>query len=300
MNTANLPVVAGVEITTDEAGRFDLNALHNASGLGKNKAPNQWLRTDSAKDLLECLQEQTANLQLGHAVISVVQGGANPGTFAHELLAIAYASWISPRFQLEVNRVFLAYRRGELVQSCTPTVLRQRFDELVEAKAKGLITPWDARQMTIDAIKSNWSALPQVADENVSVFQLILRAKLKVSGPSFHEPKYMTIYEMISTIKNHGYGSDECLRALNQHGIDLHHNEMAFIPEHERLCRLVNLGRYDIRDALINEKHFREAGHSLRVGGKIYRNPVLIPVDAIQPPRPARCGLFIATIENPI
>ncbi|ENZ1875423.1 hypothetical protein ACGGXQ_002104 [Salmonella enterica] len=31
-NAENLPVIAGVEITTDDAGRFNLNALHKASG----------------------------------------------------------------------------------------------------------------------------------------------------------------------------------------------------------------------------------------------------------------------------
>ncbi len=44
----NLPVIAGVEITTDSEGRFNLNALHKASGLGSNKAPAQWLRTKQA------------------------------------------------------------------------------------------------------------------------------------------------------------------------------------------------------------------------------------------------------------
>lgn len=44
-----LPVIAGVEITTDEHGRFNLNALHKASGgpgLFKGKCPfgfNGWL-----------------------------------------------------------------------------------------------------------------------------------------------------------------------------------------------------------------------------------------------------------------
>lgn len=36
------------------------------------------------------------------------------GTFAHELLAISYAGWISPAFQLPVNQVFMDYRTGKL------------------------------------------------------------------------------------------------------------------------------------------------------------------------------------------
>ncbi|MEQ9888238.1 KilA-N domain-containing protein [Pectobacterium zantedeschiae] len=45
--------IAGVEISTDAEGRFNLNALHQASGLGANKAPAQWLRTQAAQDLIQ-------------------------------------------------------------------------------------------------------------------------------------------------------------------------------------------------------------------------------------------------------
>ncbi len=110
----NTPMIAGVEITTDEAGRFNLNALHRASGTGDHKAPNQWLRTKQAKELISELTNQTANSQSGHEVLKVINGGVAPGTFAHELLAISYAGWISPAFQLQVNQVFLDYRTGKL------------------------------------------------------------------------------------------------------------------------------------------------------------------------------------------
>ncbi len=49
----NLPVIAGVEINTDTEGRFNLNALHKASGLGANKAPAQWMRTQAAKEIVQ-------------------------------------------------------------------------------------------------------------------------------------------------------------------------------------------------------------------------------------------------------
>lgn len=38
-NSNSLPVVAGVEITTDAEGRFNLNALHKASGESDHKKP---------------------------------------------------------------------------------------------------------------------------------------------------------------------------------------------------------------------------------------------------------------------
>ena len=116
-NSSSLPVIAGVEITTDAEGRFNLNALHKASGEGDHKAPNQWLRGKQAKELISELEiqlDQTANLQSAYKSLNVVNGGVNPGTFAHELIALSYAGWIKPAFQLQVNQVFLDFRTGKL------------------------------------------------------------------------------------------------------------------------------------------------------------------------------------------
>ena len=111
MNSAAnaMPMIAGVEITTDEAGRFNLNALHQASGGEKKKGPSYWLALDSTNELIAEVAK-TYNTEI--PVFS--KRGLGGGTFAHELLAISYAGWISPAFQLQVNQVFLDYRTGKL------------------------------------------------------------------------------------------------------------------------------------------------------------------------------------------
>lgn len=106
----NIPVIAGVEITTDEHGRFNLNALHRASGGEKKDAPNEWLRTKQAGSLIAELNSQTGDSRFGS--VETIRGGNAPGTFAHELLAISYAGWISPSFQLTVNQAFIDRRTG--------------------------------------------------------------------------------------------------------------------------------------------------------------------------------------------
>ncbi|WP_220432322.1 KilA-N domain-containing protein [Falsirhodobacter xinxiangensis] len=107
-----VPVIAGVEITTDAQGRFNLNALHKASGLDDHKRPSKWLATQQAQELIAELKGQSPNS--GFGVLNVVKGGHAPGTFAAEELAVSYAGWISPSFQLEVNRTFIACRKGEV------------------------------------------------------------------------------------------------------------------------------------------------------------------------------------------
>ena len=106
-----IPMIAGVEITTDEAGRFNLNALHKASGGEKKNGPSYWLALDTTKSLIDALGHKLGDTEIP---VSVIKGGLSQGTFAHELLAISYAGWISPAFQLQVNQVFLDYRTGKL------------------------------------------------------------------------------------------------------------------------------------------------------------------------------------------
>tara|TARA_R100001039_G_scaffold37330_1_gene35631 strand:- start:1073 stop:2026 length:954 start_codon:yes stop_codon:yes gene_type:complete len=112
IESSQLPVIAGHEITTDQHGRFSLNAIHKASGEGEHKRPSKWTVTAQAKELIDELESQSP--ESGFAPIGSKHGGSGRGTFAHELLAVSYAGWISPRFQLQVNQVFLDYRMGKL------------------------------------------------------------------------------------------------------------------------------------------------------------------------------------------
>lgn len=105
--------VAGVQITTDEAGRYNLNALHRASGEGEEKAPGKWLRNKQTQELVQELIDG----QICPSPISASKGGFDQGTFAHELLVVSYAGWISPAFQIRVNQVFLDYKSGLLRES---------------------------------------------------------------------------------------------------------------------------------------------------------------------------------------
>jgi len=109
-NIIKFPVIAGVEISTDDQGRFNLNALHKASALGKHKAPSEWLRNKQTQELMQ----EMIDTGISVSPISATKGGMIQGTFAHELLAISYAGWISPKFQLQTNQTFLDFKAGKL------------------------------------------------------------------------------------------------------------------------------------------------------------------------------------------
>ncbi|EJT9179584.1 KilA-N domain-containing protein [Salmonella enterica] len=123
----NVPVICGVEITTDAEGRFNLNALHKASGSEKKNGPSYWLVLDSTKQLIVELEKQTTEISV------VTIEGRNGGTFAHELLAVEYAGWISPAYRLQVNQTFLDYKTGKLTP--TNTILPNFDDPIAAAEA---------------------------------------------------------------------------------------------------------------------------------------------------------------------
>ena len=81
-------------------GKMMVNATQMAKAYGKK--PDNWLRTQQAKDLAKVLAVshicETKDLQV------VRQGGKNQGTWLHEELALIFAQWLSPEFYLACNR----------------------------------------------------------------------------------------------------------------------------------------------------------------------------------------------------
>jgi ABC-type cobalt transport system substrate-binding protein len=147
----NSPVIAGVEITTDAEGRFNLNALHKASGFGASKAPAQWLRTQQAKELIEALELETMQICI------VSKEGRNGGTFGHEILAVEYAGWVGPAYRILVNRTFIAAQRGEI--ESLPAATRSAIGGIV----KGIIH----KELT--------EVLPQMVEREVAASGVLIR-----------------------------------------------------------------------------------------------------------------------------
>lgn len=126
---SNTLTVANTVIPLDEEQRINLNALHKASGTGKSKQPYNWVRLQSTQELIEEL-ERSSDLRNG-LTINKVQGGSKQGTFAHQLLAISYAGWISPAFQLQVNQVFLDTKRFKSTERERLNVDRDAYTSLI-------------------------------------------------------------------------------------------------------------------------------------------------------------------------
>lgn len=138
-NIIKFPIIAGIEISTDQDGRFNLNALHKASGLGDHKRPSKWLAIEPTRELIHTLESQSPSTGLGQKAINSTKGGNNSGTFAHELLAVSYASWISPIFQLQVNQAFLDFKSGKLQPTQKPLSTLEILELALVTEKKNLL-----------------------------------------------------------------------------------------------------------------------------------------------------------------
>jgi hypothetical protein len=193
----NLPIIAGVEITTDSKGRFSLNALHKASGAEKKHGPSYWLALDSTAALVAECDKQTT----GISVVSLE--GRNGGTFAHKLLAISYAGWISPAFQLQVNQVFLDYKTGQL-QPIKPQSNILATDALLEIPSY------------MENIKRLYPNLGEA-----SVQEIVSNAiNMDVDYPLLPKPKIKEkFYTATELAEEHGVSANKIGRLANAYGL---------------------------------------------------------------------------------
>lgn len=127
MATAKAPAtvtIASTAIRKDAHGRYNLNDLHKAAienGYATdNHAPAQFLRNDGIKAFIDALEENSENPASDQTVQNCTfskaenpasvhsSKGRNGGTYAVELVAIRYAAWINPKFEVQVYRIFQA------------------------------------------------------------------------------------------------------------------------------------------------------------------------------------------------
>lgn len=112
MSKNTLPVIAGVQIAVDSDNRYNINALHQASGGDKRHQPSNWLRSEQTQEIIADIEAEE-----GKQAVFTVQGGVDQGTFVHKELAYTYAMWISPKFHRQVVKTFDAVLAGDFTKA---------------------------------------------------------------------------------------------------------------------------------------------------------------------------------------
>ncbi|EGQ5283208.1 KilA-N domain-containing protein [Enterobacter cloacae complex sp. XAL001] len=104
--------VNGVSVRVDNEGRYNLNDLH-AAAVAEGKAtesqrPSNFIKSGQIKKFAQELTKATKI-----ASVKIIKGGAQPGIWGLELVAIRYAAWLSVEFEIKVYQTFqMVIRNG--------------------------------------------------------------------------------------------------------------------------------------------------------------------------------------------
>ncbi|MGP3038395.1 KilA-N domain-containing protein [Serratia nevei] len=103
----NYPTVSvnGVSVRVDEEGRYSLNDLH-AAAVAEGKAtesqrPGEFLKTKQVQRFVQALSDAKKI-----ASVLTIKGGSQQGSWGLELIAIRYAAWLNPLFEIKVYETF--------------------------------------------------------------------------------------------------------------------------------------------------------------------------------------------------
>lgn len=108
----------GRPISEDERGWINLDDIWSVAEAATTKRPAYWRVGKAASSLVKALAEKigiSGNKQKNDvkSVIYAKRGQGNKGTFAHPVIAAAYAGYLSPALEVEVREVWLRYRAGD-------------------------------------------------------------------------------------------------------------------------------------------------------------------------------------------
>lgn len=106
-------VLRNVVIATDGEGRVCLDDLWKVSRAKEGKQPKRWRQTRAYRTLKSVLQEKVGDPDLFGNVVHSARGRGNKGTYAHPILAAAYAGYLDPNLEIEMREVWLRYRAGD-------------------------------------------------------------------------------------------------------------------------------------------------------------------------------------------
>lgn len=103
--------VNGVFVRVDNSGRYSLNDLHAAAVANgeatESQRPSVFLRSAQVKRFIKALQAKALkSASEQYQPLKVTKGGDESGAWGVEILAIRYAAWIKPKFEIEVYEVF--------------------------------------------------------------------------------------------------------------------------------------------------------------------------------------------------
>lgn len=115
----------------DREGRYNLNDLHSAAVLNgeatDSQRPSLFMRSAQIKRFAQALTEAQKC-----ASVEIIKGGLQQGVWGMELIAIRYAAWLSPKFEIRVYETF----REAILNGIGNMTRLNRLDLLIANESK--------------------------------------------------------------------------------------------------------------------------------------------------------------------
>lgn len=173
--------VRGTTITQDAYSFFSLTDMWRLAGEAKTKAPRFWRVLPTTRELLAAVHvDARFSCVIGKSPEKsaiYTRKGRNAQTFAHIILALAYAEYLSPELGIEVREIALRVYAGDV------TVL----DDFTKNKREQLED--DHNRVT---------AREEVRRNNYDLNQILkyIGASATMHWSKFHDDGYLGLYEM--------------------------------------------------------------------------------------------------------
>ena len=115
---SNLLVLRGKRVRENADGLVSLDDIWEISNSPITRSPKHWKAKRSTKRLVDVLQKKVtiSYFKEKKRIIPVIyakRGRGNSGTWAHPVLAAAYAGYLSPKLEIEVREVWIRFRAAD-------------------------------------------------------------------------------------------------------------------------------------------------------------------------------------------
>jgi hypothetical protein len=145
---SSLPEIGGKKVSEDDKGNVCLNDLWEIAGKPEHLRATEWHRQKRTQALEAALLEGIMVLNHNSAkksdkpIYYVLGKGRSAKTFAHPVLALAYAEDLLPKLGVEVKDVFLRYRANDisLANDIVDRIAEQVREDETRLHVRGEIT----------------------------------------------------------------------------------------------------------------------------------------------------------------
>jgi hypothetical protein len=124
-------VLRGKKVRVDEAGFVSLNDIHTVAGFSKNRRPIDWQRLPTTSALILALHKRLVGKshqsKFRTSDVYRAASGVNGGTWAHPILAAAYAGYLKPELEVEMREVWLRFKAADA--TLADEILERATDE---------------------------------------------------------------------------------------------------------------------------------------------------------------------------